>query len=149
MLVDQWALLGIELTINAVDGATMWYSQMDKTYKDSLTYEVVNHTPVFFTFTYYGTEGPRNGGSYFSEYNNSRLIAALTEEDPEELKTMMEEVFINIIGDAPAIPFGKQPLYVYWWPWVKNCYGEVWFYHRCPDYFNWWIDQDLKAEMGY
>ena len=38
-----------------------------------------------------------------------------------------------------------------WWPWVKNYYGEVetGFFTTLPFITHVWIDQDLKAQLGY
>ncbi|MBA7706656.1 hypothetical protein ES703_115511 [subsurface metagenome] len=37
------------------------------------------------------------------------------------------------------------------WPWIKNYYGEMEtaYYNYCPMLTTLWIDQDMKAEMGY
>ncbi len=39
----------------------------------------------------------------------------------------------------------------YWWPWVKNYYGEttVGFLDQAPILSRVWIDQNLKKAMGY
>jgi len=39
----------------------------------------------------------------------------------------------------------------YWWPWIKNYYGErsIGDGELATILAYAWIDQDLKAEMGY
>jgi hypothetical protein len=34
--------------------------------------------------------------------------------------------------------------YSFWWPWVKNCYGQGAFFVK-----EYWIDKALKNSMGY
>jgi len=152
LLMDQWAQLGVELDLKVLDGAafaSIHYNPAVLLEDDIMVTSTVSHTPVFFTHTHLHTDGPRNAGGYSSAYVDERLEAAITEEDPEALRVMMEEAFVRIIEDAPVIPYGDSPVYIYWWPWLKNCFGEAWYYHRSADSFDWWLDEDLKESMGY
>jgi len=40
---------------------------------------------------------------------------------------------------------------MWWWPWVKNCYGEtdLGYKNFVPAIARMWIDEDLKDDMGY
>ena len=86
---------------------------------------------------------------YEDEYATVRLQASDKETDPVERNKIMEEAFISITEGVPTIPFAYPGLVSYAWPWVKNWYGEGWYNIHTPGAHNWWIDQDLKAEMGY
>ena len=84
---------------------------------------------------------------YFDErFEEGRRIADLAERDAvwRELDTIM-------LDDVPYIPIGCNYSLNYWWPWVKNFYGESCTTANCGSYIDAaiWIDQDLKAEMGY
>jgi len=62
------------------------------------------------------------------------------------------EATILLLRDAFAIPFHFDRGVVYWWPWIKNYYGEVRLQDDCcwSQIMNYlWVDQDLKEEMGY
>ena len=60
---------------------------------------------------------------------------------------------VNVLGfDSIAyIPLGSEEFQRYWWPWVKNYYGEDMLaaFYVGPLLATIWIDQNLKAEMGY
>ena len=89
-------------------------------------------------------------GRYMSEYVDERLQGAARATDDAEKKTLMEEAFIRLIDDVPAVPLGIGPKYSYWWPWVGGFYGEVGIETvYVSNYAEWWINSDLKAEMGY
>lgn len=64
---------------------------------------------------------------------------------------MLKELGIYCIDQVSHIPMGNPTLLLAWWPWVKNYYGEIdGGYDNCSAYVSTlWIDQDLKAEMGY
>ncbi|GAJ20970.1 unnamed protein product, partial [marine sediment metagenome] len=53
------------------------------------------------------------------------------------------------LRDVPYIPFGGAYWHAMWWPWLKNFYGEWDGIAWGTPYDTLWIDQDLKAEMGY
>ena len=151
MLMDQWSLLGIELELEIVDSATasnLGYMRSPLE-ADMMLRGTVIHTPVFFAYRYFHSGGNRNIGYYRNSIVETNLLAASMEEDPETLRLMMEEAFREIVDDAPNIPFANTPQYHYWWPWLKNCFGEAWYYHRNADVHNWWLDQELKESMGY
>ena len=152
MLMDQWALLGVELELEIIDSAAysaIYYGPPPPFTDDMIVGGTVIHTPVFFAQRYFASDGPRNIGAYYSDYVDERLWDAAKEPDPEKLRIMMEEAFVEIIAGVSNIPFANTPQYHYWWPWLKNNFGEAWYYHRSADAHNWWLDEDLKESMGY
>ena len=52
-------------------------------------------------------------------------------------------------GRGGYIPIGASGRFVYWWPWVKNYYGEAMSGGTSvgPYMEHLWLDQALKAEM--
>ncbi|GAJ08175.1 unnamed protein product, partial [marine sediment metagenome] len=70
-----------------------------------------------------------------------------TEERNAVIKTAIVDWFDNV--DRIVLPASHH--LVYWWPWVKNHYGEVtvgWNSY-VPIVSRMWIDQDMKEAMGY
>ena len=151
MLADQWADYGIKINIIVKDEITVNKEVRPPAHiqQDAALWSTVTHTPLQFAFTYYGTTGPRNAGYYSSEYFDTRMLAARKESNPATLVQLLEEANLCCQDDVAAIPFAHPSWTEFWWPWVKNCYREVWYQNHLPDYHNWWIDADLKAEMGY
>jgi len=99
--------------------------------------------------------GKTGGFGNYGGWYNARVdeIAPLLDAEPDEAKRneLCKEVFLLMLDEVYGIPTNFEQQGHYWWPWVKNYYGE----HSLSDgtaqdllpYM--WIDQDLKAEMGY
>ena len=88
-------------------------------------------------------------------YDNPEL-AALTEQarvtvDAGERDAILKQMALMVMDDVAYIPIGASGRLVYWWPWVKNFYGEAMSGGTSvgPYLEHLWIDQTLKAEMGH
>ena len=88
-------------------------------------------------------------------YDNPGL-AALTDKarmtvDAAERDAVLKEMALMVMGDVAYIPIGASGRFVYWWPWVKNYYGEAMSGGTSigPYMEHLWLDQSLKSEMGY
>ena len=70
--------------------------------------------------------------------------------DYEEMGRLSREMLKQVLWEAWVIPEPDWPQYHLWWPWLKNFDGAV-----APGIFNgpgfqfYWLDEDLKKEMGY
>ena len=105
-----------------------------------------------------GTTGHLDGMRYHpsspfypDEYFNETLARAATEMDSAKRNALLKELGIYVIGEAYTLGIAEAFELCYWWPWVKNYYSEVEVGHTNPVVINAaiWIDQALKAEMGY
>lgn len=89
-------------------------------------------------------------------YNNPEfdelIVPASAEMDIDEQNRILKEAGVLLNRDIPVIGLSLLPARQTCWPWVKNWYGEN---SICDDaQFGGiarfiWIDQDLKAEMGF
>jgi peptide/nickel transport system substrate-binding protein len=70
--------------------------------------------------------------------------------DKQALESM-KKLSIYISEQVPCIILPTAYVYMAWWPWVKNYYGEIRVgAHRAnPILARVWIDQELKKKMGY
>ncbi len=71
--------------------------------------------------------------------------------DFKEKARLAKEAALVILNDVPKLPLALQISKHYWWPWVRNYYGE-WSVHDNPDPYPLafaWLDKDLKKSMGY
>jgi len=73
------------------------------------------------------------------------------ELDLLERNRLLKEAGLIMLNDVAVIPTYPASMRNYWWPWIKNYYGECNIHdYPCPYPFAFaWIDQVLKAEMGY
>ena len=93
-----------------------------------------------------------NYAMYDDPYFNGLCDKALSTVDPTERDALTKELVLLAIDSAAYINIGGPYSLSYWWPWVKNYYGErilnCWGAGSAVEAFT-WIDQDLKAGMGY
>ena len=82
---------------------------------------------------------------------DARLEALAAIPGLEERMAAVKELGVEILGLAVYLPVAASRDAAYMWPWVKNWYGELnvgdWEHITFTAYV--WIDEDLKAEMGY
>ena len=78
--------------------------------------------------------------------------AALQEQDSAKRSAIAKELLVYVLDQAIAIPIGVSKILFSYWPWVKNYYGEsvsgMSFDSQRVEALI-WIDQALKAELGY
>ena len=82
-------------------------------------------------------------------YND--VQAALISGGEDAADKIHKELMKYVLEQAYQIPYPKAPAYRMWWPWLKNYSGErslgYFWVNSWPQYT--WIDQNLKASMGY
>ena len=82
-------------------------------------------------------------------YELAKLMRA--EEDPAEIELISKELASIMKDEAVYIALRPRIHFMGYWPWVKNYYGEFNTGHTrqlgALPYA--WIDEDLKAELGY
>ena len=75
------------------------------------------------------------------------LMTAKTTIDDVERGVLLEKVFLRCLDSCVNIQICLPMTTCYWWPWVKNYWGEVnQNVLRAPVELM-WIDQNLKEEM--
>jgi len=150
LLEAQWAKIGVTLEIKAYDTATYYDYIYNKTYTGSCELNPAVANPVTMQI------GLSTGDYWnFNLWSNARfdevLAQMLAEPDEAKRAPMIKELNTIKVTDAILIPTTSIPEGIYWWPWLRNYYGET----NVQDiglqalmaYV--WIDEDLKTEMGY
>jgi len=149
MAAGMWEKIGIEIDIRVMEPAAAAAASAAVDYDIS----VGNYTVVApFTILHTGLS---------SEYRS-----AATSDDPYydeiywEASAIMDPVARSAKTKIVAQYYLDNVMWLCWangynlaayWPWVKNYYGELeaGYYDMSPMISRLWIDQDLKAEMGY
>ncbi len=159
LLKDQWAKIGIDLTINAVDATTdsamtipapPTYLPLHKGGRFSSGQ--VRADPMQPMFDMYRTYGPGSWTVYRNPKFDAKLDAASVEMDPDKQNALIHEAGLILAKDCTYVPMTLTSNRNVWWPWVKNYYGENTLQDDCSmtallKFV--WIDQTLKAQMGY
>ena len=151
IIKDMWAKVGIDLEFDVVEGGAYWgllqsvgYDQMVVSFipPPSSWPEVAGYTGVT------SSNFSLIDDAFVWDATDHMLTTAITDLDAAMTET--RELMKYLLEGAWVIPTPRYPTYNLWWPWLKNYSGE-WSMGWLAITWPWWIwvDQDLKASMGY
>lgn len=157
---NYWSKIGVNLTFDIKENAVLTamvtrnFNWEHMFYAASGAISASNH---YTLYTYMGYIRGDNRLQFISRVDPSGTPDAVIETAvdkmnknvfinfPEAYKAV-EEVRPYILELAPKIPFPQPLFYTLWWPWLKNTHGQG---NIVPFYKYYWIDQDLKKQMGF
>jgi peptide/nickel transport system substrate-binding protein len=152
LLKAQWEEVGVETEIVIRDPSAHNKIKYEQTYTGVLAqnWETGNLIAALSRFQ---TGTTMNFGAWYDDTFDA-MVSRMTAEilTDAETEAIAKEAAVYMAGQVPAIPLSATPEAVYWWPWLKNYYGEINILDRSMgrEVIGYcWIDQDLKAEMGY
>ena len=150
MIADMWDKIGVEVKIRARPQDEHGAAGHERSYSHSIIFHggVANpleHLPRYQTGNYWNTGVWSN-----QEYDElvDQIDGLMDDADRAQL---FEQASLILLREAVLIPHNALPEGHYWWPWVKNYYGE----RNVADMeiphivSRAWIDQELKKEMGF
>jgi len=152
LLKDQWDKIGVELDLVVVE-TTVWAARRytlgfaDATIAPM---EIVN--PQHLLRWGHSTLGPLNMSGYTNATFDELVEAGTATVDSAVANAKFKEAALIFLDEVGYITLDMSVSSPYWWPWLKNYYGEtnITDANRIECLFGYmWIDQDLKDEMGY
>ena len=149
---DMYAKIGVDVTISAYDQVTVWDMNDTGTFKEatSTSWETANALNELHRKC--ETGNVRNFGRYSNTEVDDLIHAAASTWIVADQNRLMKEAGLIVMYAPPIITWNVSVEGFYWWPWLKNYYGEK---NVCdhdeiyPLVARMWIDEDLKTEMGY
>jgi len=157
LLADQWAKIGIDLNIITLDNTAyvaMIYPMPEPKYAGACI-GGSSADPILYLAQQLrsgGSGGSANKTNYSNPMVDELIDQIMLELNPAEQTRLLKEAGDIIMHDVVEIPLNPVIGRIYWWPWVKNYYGEFTIADDmsfCPLVMYMWIDQDLMAEMGF
>ena len=150
LLANQWAKIGVKLEIESKDMVTV----REHLFKVDYRHTVMNSMDVGNPLESIGrraSTGAFFNHSAFSDPEMDRLNEAAKQEiDGDKRNALNREAAVFMIRHVINIPLAVNVAANYWWPWVKNYWGE--FSAGDGEFITLlahaWIDQDLKKKMG-
>ncbi|MBA7692042.1 hypothetical protein ES703_100600 [subsurface metagenome] len=152
MCKAYWEEIGVEMDIEVLEKVAR-KARLKARDTWEVTAEWANcNTPQEATHKWGPLEAPPqstwNTANYRDPYVWEQWLKANAIADTDEANAIWVPLIPIVVNDAAYMSPGADSLASYWWPWVKNYYGEAYFY-SIYSMTSAWIDQDLKAEMGY
>jgi peptide/nickel transport system substrate-binding protein len=149
---DMWAKVGIELEL---DIAPDFGALIGRAF--SITYELIaigtSPNSSYPEQSLYSVRNWVNASLINEPYVDemAKKVKSLAITDFAGSMELCRPLCIYLIEQAYCIPTPRVPTYAMWWPWLKNYSGENSVGYWGTDHWTqWvWIDQDLKASMGY
>jgi ABC-type transport system substrate-binding protein len=152
LLQEQWAKIGVEMTINIKERAAFDRDAYSNEY-DSVAipagFDAANPIAVLSsevqTDAYYNTSG------YSSPAADKAIIALLQENDPAKQFKLIREASAIVLDDAMCIQLSPGAFRTYWWDWMENYFGEFSLSDgNATELVPFmWINQDRKKTLGF
>jgi peptide/nickel transport system substrate-binding protein len=151
LVADQWAKVGVTVNIRPYSQVEFSGQLGDKTYSGVMIEGLSVSNPVDTLLRKGETGGPFNYALWRNDRFNSLMQSARVEQDYAVQAANMKEAALLLREEAPYIPLYTQMWGFAWWPWLKGYNGEFSYSDggMGSQYAYLWIDEDLKAEMGY
>jgi peptide/nickel transport system substrate-binding protein len=151
LLQDEWAKIGVKVNIVAKDYTTYRGFRDTFTYKDAIIVGTQIGNAVGSVTNLLVTDAWLNYSKYSSPRVDALAAKINAEMDPAKQEALIKEASVIAISEVSNIGTYLVPQGDFWWPWVKNFYGEVSIedgtFGGLIPYL--WIDQKMKKSMGY
>jgi len=149
LVAYQWEKIGVEVEILSTEPTVYSRVKHDSQFTDCIDTYMGTGNPLMLPLLYLETGVFYNFGDYSDEWYDEFCVKMRAEFDEDKRNALIKEAAVYVVNEVPFIPLRPHMQAVYWWPWLKNYYGEVMGRTYHVPLFYAWIDQDLKAEMGY
>ena len=151
LLKSQWDKIGVNVNLITTEQVTHRAHQHDATYTGSINAGIDTGNPLNALLRHFVTGSIFNYFRWSDSYFDAQMEGLSTELDFTKQNAKLKEMGVYVIDKVPIIPLSIRMASAYWWPWVKNYYGETNIgdndFHTIMAYV--WIDEDLKKEMGH
>jgi len=158
MVAGYWKAIGVELKIDVLEpvaySAARWNPYegfevlIDNVGNESFFHPIEKHWGGW-------DPGPGewlwNGSRLSIPEANELFEQAMSTVDSTERDIIWRKAAALLFDEVAYISVGAPYRLTYWWPWVNNYYGEQYSSRSGIAHLMaaTWLDQDLKAEMGY
>ena len=147
-----WEQIGVEVNIDVVENAIMgrmFWAGEDNDYQ--VGYRGMGQADALDAMQMYLGEHNWNWTRWDNPQFNQMWHDAVAALDTDERNRIIRDLSVMALDSVAYIPIGTGRELQYWWPWVRNYYGELHTADRTSGRFeaDIWIDQDLKEQMGF
>jgi len=158
MAAGYWKAIGVELKINVLEPVAYSTARWEPYEGFEVLIDNVGNEGFFHPIEKHWAgwdpapdEWLWNGSRLNNPEANKLFEQAMSTVDSAERDIIWRKAAAILFDEAAYISLGAPYGLTYWWPWVKNYYGEQYssrsgIAHLMAAI---WLDQGLKAEMGY
>jgi len=153
ILKEMWQQVGIDVEINALEGGAytahagagvpydqMLYRTFPGSYFNMHLYQAFTRGAAILNISHINS--PPGTDQYLEDLFNDQSENLFV--DMNKVYDDVKKVNRYVMEQAYAVPFPLPYTYSFWWPWLKNNYGQGEELLRYS-----WIDRNMKTSMGY
>jgi peptide/nickel transport system substrate-binding protein len=153
LLAAYFARIGVTMEIDSMEYPAYLSKMTSKTHTAGYLFTNDHGNPLANLRKNFETGETWNPYMYDDPVFNKELHELRSNVDisEEERTARFKKLNVYMLSQAPAVWLPGADVFVAWWPWVKNYYGEqrVGCIRQGPIWARIWIDQELKKKMGY
>jgi peptide/nickel transport system substrate-binding protein len=152
LLADMWGDIGVVVNIETVDRPT--WSRIAITERGTFEDSIIDFPSTASPFEVVW-RGASDGRNNIFNWSNDRFdalaVQIMGELDPVRRGEMIKEAGLIALREASNIPTDPTPTGHFWWPWIRNYFGErnVQDNNFEPVLARAWLDEEMKADMGF
>jgi peptide/nickel transport system substrate-binding protein len=150
---SYWAEVGVDLEIRALEQMALGTARRERTYDviKSSGLQVGREVGTFNKHSINFAGGWNDAIWTDPSYYDPLFVDASATLDVEERNKKWAALAKVVAEEVAYVPIGLEYELTYWWPWVKNYYGESSVTYRSSAMVEAgiWIDQAMKKEMGF
>jgi peptide/nickel transport system substrate-binding protein len=152
LMASQWKQnLNVTLTLNPLEPVAFTNLTNSHTGYDVET-QTILHTDALKILHMLCIPGDLNNCANFNDANfTTQYNKAAATVNTTDRNAILKQLCTQLIDTTAYIPIGATDFNTYWWPWVKNYYGEYDTGAYQPAYWQaeLWIDPAAKTAAGY
>ena len=143
LMVDQWKKnLNVDLTLNPLETVAFLNLMNSHTGYDVTTQTILHTDALKILSSLCDPNNPSDDANFNDAAFTAQFNTAASTVNTADRNAILKQLCIQLIDSAAYIPIGATDFNTYWWPWVKNYYGEYDCSAYCPAYWQaeLWID---------
>jgi peptide/nickel transport system substrate-binding protein len=152
MLKDMWAKVGVEVNIISKDHVTLdgFIRSRPVKFHGALVRAGSHGNPAEILLSKETTHH-WNWSVYSNPWWDKQMAVLKKTVDIPKRHSMIKKLSLFLTEEMIDIKTDPRMEAVYWWPWMKNYYGEFAVADNDfqPVLARAWLDLDLKKKMGY
>ncbi|MDD4986967.1 MAG: ABC transporter substrate-binding protein, partial [Dehalococcoidales bacterium] len=149
MVLAYWDAIGVDCELKVVETGAGNALAVTKDYPQMFSYSAGVGAPMYME-NWANPTANNNVANYVNMELTEKFRKAQAMTKAEQTP-LMREVSLMFLQDMPYIVMPVPKVRIYWWPWLKNYFGEV-----DAGYFSdaivgsrVWLDPNLKKKMGF
>lgn len=151
LVKDRWKKIGVEAELEVLDQTRYKAASFNKNFPGLMIYSY-SSGDMYASLVRHGLTGAVLNYGNWSNADYDRIVKEmLVTVDDEKHNRLAKKAGVIAVDNVLAIPLFPEVYKDYYWPWVRNFYGEINVAEKqmLPVFSVMWIDQNMKKSMGF